>query len=110
MAQGISCFFVPFPSPGLSLGAKESKLGIRCTSTANVIFEVQCSVYNYNHQDVELPACSLIGQLGEGFKIAMAILDAGRIPIAAQVTGTGTGTGTGPGHSHRAQWAQVEVL
>ena len=38
--QGISCFYVPFPSTGLSLGAKETKLGIRCTSTANVIFEV----------------------------------------------------------------------
>ena len=41
--QGISCFYVPFPSTGLSLGAKETKLGIRCTSTANVIFEVTLS-------------------------------------------------------------------
>lgn len=84
--RGISCFYVPFPSPGLSLGAKESKLGIRCTSTANVIFE-----------DVTVPSGNLIGRLGEGFKIAMAILDMGRIPIAAQ------GVGIAADALHRAQ-------
>jgi butyryl-CoA dehydrogenase len=67
---------VPFPSEGLSLGSKETKLGIRCTSTANVIFE-----------DVALAPGSLIGSPGQGFKIAMEILDAGRIPIAAQAVG-----------------------
>jgi len=51
-------------------------MGIRCTSTANVIFE-----------DCEIPADNLIGEKGQGFKIAMQILDAGRIPIAAQAVG-----------------------
>jgi len=74
--HGISCFYVPFPSDGLSLGAKESKLGIKCTSTANVIFE-----------DCSIPGDNLIGEEGQGFKIAMHILDAGRIPIAAQAVG-----------------------
>ena len=74
--RGISCFYVPFASAGLSLGAKESKLGIKCTSTANVIFE-----------DCEIPEDNLIGQPGQGFKIAMQILDAGRIPVAAQAVG-----------------------
>merc|ERR1711970_1278556 len=74
--RGISCFYVPFPLAGLSLGAKETKLGIKCTSTANVIFE-----------DCEIPSDNLIGELGQGFKIAMQILDAGRIPVAAQAVG-----------------------
>jgi len=74
--RGISCFYIPFPSTGLSLGAKETKLGIRCTSTANVIFE-----------DVDIPQGNLLGKEGEGFKIAMEILDAGRIPVAAQGVG-----------------------
>jgi len=74
--RGISCFYVPFPTSGLSLGAKESKLGIKCTSTANVIFE-----------DCEIPEENLIGDPGQGFKIAMQILDAGRIPVAAQAVG-----------------------
>lgn len=74
--KGISCFFIPFPSDGLSLGNKESKMGIRCTSTANVIFD-----------DCQIPEENLIGESGNGFKIAMQILDAGRIPIAAQGVG-----------------------
>jgi len=74
--KGISCFFIPFPSEGLSLGAKETKMGIRCTSTANVIFD-----------DCQIPKENLIGESGQGFKIAMQILDAGRIPIAAQGVG-----------------------
>merc|ERR1711970_1653985 len=74
--RGISCFYVPFSSDGLSLGAKESKLGIKCTATANVIFE-DCVIDEEN----------LIGQLGDGFKIAMQVLDAGRIPVAARAVG-----------------------
>ena len=99
--QGISCFYVPFPSAGLSLGAKETKLGIRCTSTANVIFEVALSRTGVIEkggsdvdipfresivQDVDIPQGNLLGKEGEGFKIAMEILDAGRIPVAAQVS------------------------
>merc|ERR1712098_963517 len=74
--KGISCFVVPKPTEGLSLGKKEDKLGIRASSTSNVIFE-----------DCRIPKENLIGQPGMGFKIAMMTLDAGSIGIAAQALG-----------------------
>jgi butyryl-CoA dehydrogenase len=74
--KGISAFIVPMPTPGLSLGKKEDKLGIRASSTCNLIFE-----------DCRVPTSSLLGQEGEGFKIAMGTLDGGRIGIAAQALG-----------------------
>ncbi|XP_009876204.1 PREDICTED: short-chain specific acyl-CoA dehydrogenase, mitochondrial-like, partial [Apaloderma vittatum] len=58
--KGISAFLVPMPTAGLSLGKKEDKLGIRASSTANLIFE-----------DCRIPKANLLGQLGMGFKIAM---------------------------------------
>lgn len=69
---GISCIVVEKGAPGLSFGKKEKKLGWNSQPTAMVIFE-NCRV----------PAGNLIGQEGEGFKIAMAGLDGGRINIAA---------------------------
>ena len=63
-------------SPGLSLGKKEDKLGIRASSTCNLIFE-----------DCRIPGDYLLGKPGEGFKIAMMTLDGGRIGIAAQALG-----------------------
>lgn len=74
--KGISAFIVPMDSPGFSLGAKEDKLGIRGSSTANLILE-----------DVRVPRSHLLGKAGEGFKIAMTTLDGGRIGIAAQSLG-----------------------
>jgi len=76
--KGISAFLVPKPVDGLSLGKKEDKLGIRGSSTCNLIFE-----------DCEIPLENLLGQPGFGFKIAMGTLDAGRIGIAAQALGIG---------------------
>ena len=58
--QGISAFLVPMPHPGLSLGKKEDKLGIRASSTANIILE-----------DCRVPLGNLLGSRGAGFKIAM---------------------------------------
>ena len=58
--QGISAFLVPKPITGLSLGKKEDKLGIKATSTANLIFE-----------DCRIPKENLLGEPGFGFKIAM---------------------------------------
>ena len=75
-SKAISAFIVPTDSPGFSLGAKEDKLGIRASSTANLIMD-----------NVRLPGSALLGQQGEGFKIAMATLDGGRIGIAAQALG-----------------------
>ncbi|XP_033030769.1 short-chain specific acyl-CoA dehydrogenase, mitochondrial [Lacerta agilis] len=74
--KGISAFLVPMPTPGLSLGKKEDKLGIRASSTANLIFE-----------DCRIPKANLLGEQGMGFKIAMQTLDSGRIGIASQALG-----------------------
>ncbi|XP_036823231.1 short-chain specific acyl-CoA dehydrogenase, mitochondrial isoform X3 [Oncorhynchus mykiss] len=74
--KGISAFLVPMPHPGLSLGKKEDKLGIRATSTANLILE-----------DCRIPLGNMLGPRGSGFKIAMQTLDGGRIGIASQALG-----------------------
>lgn len=75
--KGISTFIVPMKdTPGFSLGAKEDKLGIRASSTSNLIME-----------DVVVPASNLLGKPGQGFKIAMKTLDAGRIGVAGQALG-----------------------
>lgn len=74
--KGISAFVVDMKTPGVSLGKKEDKLGIRGSSTAAVIFE-----------DCRIPKNSLIGPPGAGFKVAMGTLDGGRIGIAAQALG-----------------------
>jgi acyl-CoA dehydrogenase len=75
-ARGITAFLVDADTPGLRFGAKEKKLGIRASSTTQVFFE-ECRVR----------ASAVLGTVDEGFKIAMATLDAGRIGIAAQALG-----------------------
>jgi len=74
--KGISAFIVPTDTEGFSLGNKEKKLGIKASSTSNLIFE-----------NCRIPKENLLGQLGEGFKIAMKTLDGGRIGIAGQALG-----------------------
>lgn len=74
--KGVVALLVDMPSHGLSLGKKEDKLGIRGSSTCNLIFE-SCKV----------PKENLLGGIEEGFKIAMSVLDGGRIGIAAQALG-----------------------
>lgn len=71
--RGISAFIVDMKAPGVSIGKKEDKLGIRGSSTGTVTFE-----------DCKVPKNQLLGQLGYGFKIAMGTLDGGRIGIAGQ--------------------------
>ena len=70
--HGISCLVVEKGTPGLSFGAQEAKLGWKSQPTAAVIFE-----------DCRVPAENLIGGEGNGFRIAMAGLDGGRLNIAA---------------------------
>ncbi|KDO25452.1 short-chain specific acyl-CoA dehydrogenase [Saprolegnia parasitica CBS 223.65] len=72
--KGISAFIVPMSQ--IQLGKKEDKLGIRASSTAQLILE-----------NVEVPHSALLGKEGEGFKIAMTTLDGGRIGIASQALG-----------------------
>jgi butyryl-CoA dehydrogenase len=74
--KGISAFVVPMDAEGFSLGAKEDKLGIRASSTSNLIME-----------NVRLQDNCLLGELGQGFKIAMQTLDGGRIGVAGQALG-----------------------
>jgi butyryl-CoA dehydrogenase len=75
-AKGITAFLVPADTPGLRAGAKEKKLGIRASSTTQIFFE-----------DCRVPADLVLGEIDEGFRIAMATLDGGRIGIGAQALG-----------------------
>ena len=75
-AQGISCFHVPGQTPGVSAAPAEHKMGMRSSSTAQMIFD-----------GARLPADHLVGEEGKGFAIALAALDAGRLGIAACATG-----------------------
>ncbi len=74
--RGTACFVVDTRLPGFARGKTEPKLGIRASATC------ECTYENYR-----VPASHRIGKEGEGFKIAMTILDAGRIGIAAQALG-----------------------
>lgn len=78
--KGTSAFIIEKDFPGFSVGKKEKKLGIRSSPTTEIIFE-ECKV----------PKENLLGQEGEGFKIAMMTLDGGRNGIAAQAVGIAQG-------------------
>ncbi len=78
--KGISAFIVEDGFPGFKVGAHEKKMGIRGSSTCELIFE-NCVV----------PKENLLGEVGQGFKIAMQTLDGGRIGIAAQAVGIAQG-------------------
>ncbi len=75
--RGISCLVIEKDAPGLSFGAQEKKMGWNSQPTAQVIFE-----------DCKVPVENCIGEEGQGFKIAMAGLDGGRINIGACSLGT----------------------
>lgn len=74
--RGISAFIVPKDTPGFNVGAPEHKLGIRASDTCPITFD-----------DCAIPAANLLGQRGEGLKIALSNLEGGRIGIAAQALG-----------------------
>jgi butyryl-CoA dehydrogenase len=78
--KGISAFIVESSFPGFSRGKVEDKMGIRASSTTEIIFE-----------DCIVPKENLLGVEGKGFNIAMATLDGGRIGIAAQALGIAQG-------------------
>ncbi len=75
-ARGISAFVVDAATPGLSFGRTEDKMGIRASRTADVFLD-----------GCEIPAENLLGEENEGFRIALSLLDGGRIGIAAQALG-----------------------
>lgn len=78
--RGISAYIVEKGTPGFSFGKKEAKMGIRSSPTMELVFE-NCSI----------PGDNLLGQEGQGFKVAMKTLDGGRIGIAAQALGIAQG-------------------
>lgn len=74
--RGVSAFIVEKDTPGYKLGKIEQKLGIRSSSTAEIILE-----------DVRIPKENMLGDLNKGFKVAMVTLDGGRLGIASQALG-----------------------
>ena len=74
--RGITAFLIDTTRPGFSRGKSEPKLGIRASATSEIIFD------NY-----ECPVECVLGEVGQGFKIAMTVLDYGRIGIASQALG-----------------------
>jgi butyryl-CoA dehydrogenase len=74
--RGISAFIVEKGTPGFKVGKHEDKLGIKASSTTELIFE-----------DCAIPKENLLGELNKGFKVAMVTLDGGRLGIASQALG-----------------------
>jgi len=74
--KGISCFLVPTATPGYQVARIERKMGQHASDTAQIVFD-----------NCRIPASALLGQEGEGYKIALSNLEAGRIGIAAQAVG-----------------------
>jgi alkylation response protein AidB-like acyl-CoA dehydrogenase len=74
--KGLSAFVITPDLPGFKVGTREEKLGLKASNTVELVFE-----------DCVVPASNLLGNPGEGFKVAMSALDSGRIGIASQATG-----------------------
>ena len=87
--KGITAFLVDKRTPGFSVGKKEDKLGIRASSTCEIILE-----------DCKVPAASVLGEPGKGYKVAIETLNEGRIGIGAQMLGLAQGA-----WSHAAHYA-----
>ena len=88
--RGITAFFVEKDTPGFSIGRKEDKLGIRASSTCELVFD-----------GCEIPEANLLGELGKGYKIAIETLNEGRIGIGAQMLGLAEGA-----WGHAARYAK----
>jgi alkylation response protein AidB-like acyl-CoA dehydrogenase len=78
--RGITAFLVDRTTPGLTVGKKEDKLGIRASSTCEVVLD-----------DCRVPQDNVLGEVGKGYKVAIETLNQGRIGIAAQMTGLAQG-------------------
>jgi butyryl-CoA dehydrogenase/short/branched chain acyl-CoA dehydrogenase len=88
--KGITAFLVDRDTPGFTIGKKEDKLGIRASSTCELLFD-----------DCRVPAANILGEIGKGYKIAIETLNEGRIGIAAQLLGLATGA-----WGHAAKYTQ----
>jgi butyryl-CoA dehydrogenase/short/branched chain acyl-CoA dehydrogenase len=88
--KGITAFLVERDAPGFTVGKKEDKLGIRASSTCELLFD-----------DCRVPAANILGEIGKGYKIAIETLNEGRIGIAAQLLGLASGA-----WAHAAKYSQ----
>lgn len=88
--KGITAFIVEKGMPGFSVGKKEDKLGIRASSTCELLLE-----------DCQVPKENVLGQVGKGYKVAIETLNEGRIGIGAQMVGLAAGA-----WNHAAKYAQ----
>jgi len=88
--KGITAFVIEKGTPGFTLGKKEDKLGIRASSTCELVF-----------QDCVIPASAVLGEPGKGYKIAIETLNEGRIGIGAQMLGLAQGA-----WDYAAAWAK----
>ncbi len=88
--KGITAFVIEKGTPGFTLGKKEDKLGIRASSTCELVF-----------QDCVVPASAVLGEPGKGYKIAIETLNEGRIGIGAQMLGLAQGA-----WDYAAAWAK----
>jgi len=88
--KGITAFLVPKGAEGFTLGKKEDKLGIRASSTCELVF-----------RDCVVPGADVLGEVGKGYKIAIETLNEGRIGIGAQMLGLAEGA-----WGHAARWAK----
>jgi alkylation response protein AidB-like acyl-CoA dehydrogenase len=78
--KGITAFLIERNFPGFAVGKKEDKLGIRASSTCELILD-----------DCRVPKANIVGEIGQGYKIAIETLNQGRIGIGAQMTGLAEG-------------------
>jgi butyryl-CoA dehydrogenase/short/branched chain acyl-CoA dehydrogenase len=88
--KGITAFIIERDTPGFQVGKKEDKLGIRASSTCELLLD-----------DCRLPVANVLGQIGKGYKIAIETLNEGRIGIAAQMLGLAQGA-----WNHAAKYSQ----
>jgi len=91
--RGITAFLVPRETAGLAVGRRESKLGIRASSTCEVVFD-----------GVRVGSDAVLGKVGEGYKMAIGLLNEGRIGIGAQMVGLARGAfDVAMAHIHQRQ-------
>jgi butyryl-CoA dehydrogenase/short/branched chain acyl-CoA dehydrogenase len=91
--KGITAFLVDRRAPGLTVGKKEDKLGVRASSTCEIVLD-----------ECRIPAANLLGEPGKGYKVAMEALNEGRIGIGAQMVGLAQGA-----WSHAVRYARERV-
>lgn len=91
--RGLVALMIEKGAPGFSFGKLEDKLGIRGSSTCQIIFE-----------DTPVPVANMLGKIGDGFKVAMSTLDGGRIGIASQAVGIAQGAWN---HAHKYSQERV---